>query len=177
METQSNQTNQEPESIPNRIIYVDMDGTLCDFEGHFQKISNLNIKSVSDDELWKTIESYGKDKFFSELPWLSGSRDMWNFATQNFLHVKILSALGKSDIVDNQTTQGKKSWLNKHLPDLREDDIILVQNKHKKRHYSKKGDIMIDDTYIVIQEWIKKGGVGILHKTSIDTINQLRRYV
>ena len=171
------QQNQEPESNPNRIIYVDLDGVLADFSGHFQKISNLNINAISDDELWKIIGGYDKAKFFSELPWLSGGRELWNFITQNFLQVKILSALGKSDLQDKQTSAGKRMWLNRNLPNLREDDIILVQNKHKKRHYAKPGDIMIDDNDIVIQEWVKKGGIGILHKTANETIGKLRQYV
>ena len=171
------QQNQEPESNPNRIIYVDLDGVLADFEGHFQKISNLNADSVSDDELWKIIGGYGKAKFFSELPWMPGGRELWSFATQNFLQVKILSALGKSDLQDKQTTEGKRMWLNKNIPSLREDDIILVQNKHKKKQYARGGSIIIDDTEVVIQEWTRKGGIGILHKTATETIGKLRQYV
>ena len=77
----------------------------------------------------------------------------------------------------HQTAQGKMAWLYKNIPTLQLDDIILVENKHKKQHYSKINDIIIYDTPIVIEELIKKGGVGILHKTSQETINKLKMYV
>lgn len=160
-----------------RIVYVDMDGVLADFDRGFQEISGLSHDAVSDEELWAAIEAYGKVKFFSGLPWMDGGKELWNFVTQNFLHIKILSALGKSDKTNKQSTQGKTAWLRHHLPNLHSDDIILVENKHRKRHYSKPGDIIIDDTPVVIQEWDKKGGIGILHRTAQETINHLKRYV
>jgi len=161
----------------NRTVFVDLDGVLCDFDKGFYDITGISSDNVSDEELWARIGAYGKVRFFSELPWMPGSKEMWNFITQNFLHVKILSATGKSDKVDKQTTQGKTSWLHHNIQSLHSNDIILVDNKHKKRHYSKPGDIIIDDTPVVIEEWIKKGGIGILYKTAQDTITQLKRYV
>ena len=160
-----------------RIVYVDMDGVLANFAGGFYELTKMNSDNVSDEELWARINAYGKVRFFSELTWMPGGKEMWNFIVQNFLNVKILSALGKSDKIDKQSTQGKMSWLRHNIPSLSSDDIILVENKHKKRHYSKPGDIIIDDTPVVIQEWIKKGGIGILYKTAFETIGELKKYV
>ncbi len=154
-----------------------MDGVLADFDRGFYEMTGISTDNVSDEELWARIDANGKAKFFSDLPWMPGGQEMWNFITQNFLDVKILSACGKSDKIDKQTTQGKMSWLRHNIPSLHSGDIILVDNKHRKRHYSKPGDIIIDDTPIVIQEWVKKGGIGILHKTAQETIGQLKRYV
>ena len=161
----------------NRSIFVDMDGVLADFEGGFYRLAGVGVNDVTDPEMWSRIDAYGKAKFFSELDWMDGGKELWQFATNNFLKVKILSALGKSDKIDKQTTQGKLTWLRHNIPTLQMNDIILVENKHKKRHYSKPGDIIIDDTPVVIQEWIQKGGIGILHKTAPDTIAELKRYV
>ena len=36
---------------------------------------------------------------------------------------------------------------------------------------------MIDDTKIVIDEWISKGGIGILHTNTRNTIKTLEQYV
>ncbi len=160
-----------------RIVYVDMDGVLADFDRGFYEITGISTDNISDEELWARISAHGKSKFFSELPWMDGGKEMWNFIISNFLDVKILSALGKSDKIDKQTTQGKTMWLRHHLPSLHSNDIILVDNKHRKRHYSRPGDIIIDDTPVVIQEWVKKGGIGILHKTAQETISLLKRYV
>jgi len=161
----------------NRIVYCDMDGVIADFDSGFESITQLNPDQIQQDEMWAKIEAHGKAKFFSELPWMPGGKELWAFVSQNFLQVKILTALGKSDAVDKQTTTGKRDWLRKNVPNLQDSDIIMVANKHKKRHYSKPGDIIIDDTEVVIQEWLKKGGIGILHKTAHNTISKLRQYV
>jgi len=160
-----------------RICYVDMDGVLANFSKGFYDLSGANADTTPDPEMWKIINDYGRDTFFSELPLMEGAMEMWDFIKNSFLNVKILSALGKSDRVDNKTTKGKTAWLRHHLPDLLSDDIILVDNKHKKRHYSRPHDIIIDDTLVVIQEWINKGGIGIHHKSSFTTIDELKKYV
>lgn len=160
-----------------RIVNVDMDGVICDWEGYAVKLMGKPIDNMPDTEIWPVIEDYGKSKFFSEMPWLSGGKELWNYVTSNFLKVKILSALGNTDAVDKQTSTGKMEWLRHNIPNLSADDIILVQNKHKKRHYAKPGDIMIDDNETVIHEWLKKGGIGILHKTAQETISKLKEYV
>jgi 5'(3')-deoxyribonucleotidase len=162
----------------NRTLYCDMDGVLADFIGHYNALFGGDyIHEVPDDILWSNINQYGKAKFFAELPWMEGSKEMWKYIENNFLNVKILSALGKSDLIDKQTSIGKRTWLSKHIPSLSEENIILVQNKHKKRHYSRPGDIIIDDTPLVIHEWRNKGGIAILHKNANDTIQRLEKYV
>jgi len=160
-----------------RTVYVDMDGVLADFDKGFSDITGKSSDNVSDQELWALIEKHGKARFFFELPWMNGGKEMWQYITNNFLRVKIFSALGKSDKIDRQTTQGKIAWLRHNIPSLQSDDIILVENKHRKRHYSRPGDIIVDDTEVVIQEWVKKGGIGILHKSSLETIALLKQYV
>ncbi len=160
-----------------RTVYFDMDGVLADFEGGFYKISGTTVNDVTDEEMWASIGAYGKAKFFSELEWMAGGKEIWQYASDNFPKVKILSALGRSDKIDKQTTQGKLMWIRHNIPSLQLDDIILVDNKHRKRHYCKQGDIIIDDTSVVIDEWTERGGVGILYKTASDTIARLKQYV
>ena len=160
-----------------RTVYFDMDGVLADFDKKFYDITGKSSDETPDPELWGAIDAYVKARFFSELDWMPGGKEMWDFVKANFLKQKILSALGKSDKIDRQTTQGKLAWLRHNIPDLQLDDIILVENKHKKRHYSKPGDIIIDDTEVVIQEWIKKGGIAIFHRNAAETIAQLKKYV
>lgn len=160
-----------------RTVYVDMDGVLADFDKRLHDITGRTSDKVQYQELWAAIDAHGKAKFFGELPWMPGGKELWNFVTNNFLKVKILSALGKTDRIDKQTTQGKLVWLRHNIPALQLDDIILVQNKHRKKHECKPGDIIIDDTLVVIEEWNKKGGIGILHRTAAETIAKLRQYV
>src|ERR1035437_266268 len=174
----------------DRIVYMDMDGCLCDFHGHFKQLfgwdpgksddsdDNTDAKVKPDHKMWDQINSYGKARFFEELPWISGSKEMWAFIVDNFTNVKILSALGKSDLEDGGITRkGKIRWLAHHLPSLNQENIILVTNKHKKRHYSKTADIIIDDTPVIIEEWNAKGGIGIFFTNASDVMKKLEKYV
>jgi 5'(3')-deoxyribonucleotidase len=174
----------------DRTIFVDLDGVLCDFHGHFKELFGWNPgksddsddktkeKVLADQKMWEQINSYGKSRFFEELTWVPGSKAMWAFIIDNFVNVKILSALGKSDIEDGGITRkGKIRWLEHHLPGLKPNDIILVTNKHKKRHYSKPGSIIIDDTPVIIDEWNAKGGIGIFFTNAMDVTEQLKKYV
>lgn len=168
----------------DRIVYVDMDGVIANFHGYFKELFGWDIPKISSDKkpeidtkMWDQINGYGKSKFFEELPWISGSQSMWHFIIDNFVNVKILSALGKSDVEDGLTKKGKLLWLQHHLPNLKDEDIILVVNKHQKKHYSRTGDIIIDDTPSVIEDWNNKGGHGIFFKNAEDVINQLTHYV
>ena len=161
-----------------RTVYVDMDGVIADFDLGFEKLTGFTTNSVSDEQLWKLISDNGKFKFFSDLPWTSGGKELWLYVSQNFIKVKILTALGRSDVIDGGlASKGKRMWLHKNIPELKDSDIIMVANKHKKRHYSKPGDIIIDDRESTISEWNKKGGIGILYKSTPQTIEQLKKYV
>ena len=176
---------QDKENISrDRIVYVDMDGVLANFHGYFKHLFGWDLpkgdsdkKPELDKQMWDSINKYGKAKFFEELPWIDGSKAMWSFITDNFVNVKICSALGKTDLEDGLTKKGKLVWLKHHLPDLKDADIILVVNKHQKKRYSRPGDIIIDDTPLVIEEWDSKGGHGILFKSAGDVVNQLSHYV
>lgn len=168
----------------DRIIFVDLDGVLCDFRGYFKQLfgwvlpkNDVDKFPELDKKMWNDINEYGKSRFFEELPWITGSKSMWSFITDNFVNIKILSALGKSNNEDDLTRKGKMMWLTKNIPKLREDDILLVANKHKKRHYSKPNDIIIDDTTVVIEEWESKGGIGILFINANDVISKLEKIV
>ena len=165
-------------------VYVDMDGVLANFHGYFKQLFGWDLpkgdadkKPELDQKMWKQINDYGKSRFFEELPWIEGSKTVWNFLVDNFINVKILSALGKSNASDDLTRKGKMAWLNENIPKLLEKDIILVANKHKKRHYSKPNDIIIDDTPVVIEEWNNRGGIGIFFTDAKSVIQKLEKFV
>ena len=168
----------------DRTVYVDMDGVLADFHGYFKQMFGWDLpkgdaenKPELDKKMWNQINDYGKAKFFENLPWISGSKAMWNFLVDNFVNVKILSALGKSNDSSEPVKVGKMAWLNRHIPKLRESDIILVAHKHKKQEYSKPGNIIIDDTPVVIEEWKTKGGTGIFFTNADNVISKLEKLV
>ena len=170
--------NENNETIDHtRTVYVDMDGVIADFDKGIENITGKRPDVLTKDDMWKAIERHGRVRFFADLPWMDGGEEMWMFIVNNFLNVKILTALGKQDLVDGKNTKGKRAWLQRNIPSLSDSDIIMVANKHKKRHYSKSGDIIIDDREVVVDEWNKNGGIGLLYKTASETIERLKKYV
>lgn len=165
------------ETIKVKTIYCDMDGVLANFKGHYQELFGKNPDTTPDPELWNDINTHGKAKFFEELPWMPGGQELWKFMTDNFMRVKILTALGKTDKVDKQGSRGKRAWLAHHIPNLMDKDIKMVINKHQKQWYSRPGDIIIDDTPLVIDEWNAKGGTGILYQNANQAITELKKHL
>ena len=158
-------------------IRVDLDGVLCNFAEYYKQLFGKNNETIPDLELWKDIDGYGKAKFFEELPWMPGGKEMWKYITDNFIDVKILSSLGKSDFTNKQTSQGKRAWLHKNIPSLTDKNIYFVQNKHQKQRFSGPGRIIIDDTPVIIDNWRAAGGIGILYKSAPQVIDELGKYV
>ena len=163
------------------VIYVDMDGVIADFNKGFKSITGsegLNAYEYENkhgkNSIWKIIDNYSKTKFFENLPWTEDGKELWKFVNKISNNVKILTALGKTD---GHSSIGKKNWLNKNLPNLHDDDIVMVPNKHAKKHWATPHSIIIDDTDVVISEWKKKGGIAIHHKSTKETIKRLEEVI
>lgn len=164
-------------------IYVDMDGVLADFEGKFKEINSEHlytaeyITKYGKNSFWKLIDSYNRQHFFESLNWMSGGKELWYFVTSNFSYVKILTSLGKSDRGDEHLTRdGKRGWLKKNLPDLRDEDIITVESRGRKKAYASPTSIIIDDTMSIIDDWRENNGIAIHHTNADKTIKELQKH-
>lgn len=160
------------------VIYVDMDGVIADFNKGFKSITGSEGLSAIEYEkkhgknsIWKVIDNYNKTKFFENLPWTEDGKDLWDYLNKTHNNIKILTALGRTN---GHSSTGKKNWLNKHLPNLYDNEIVMVPNKHAKKHWATPYSIIIDDSDIVITEWRKKGGIAIHHQNTKDTIKKLK---
>lgn len=161
-------------------VYVDLDGVLVNWDKGYRQISG----GLSDDEYkakyggsasLNLVKKYGVD-WWANLEWLPGGKELWKFVRNNFLKYKILTATGKPGEWSSIARKGKHIWMKRNLPGLPESDQIVVGPKGEKKNYAKPGDILIDDTPRNIQDWIDAGGVGILHKDALSTIQQLKDY-
>lgn len=158
----------------SRIIYVDLDGVLVDFDGGFEKISNgVNkfnyIKKNGVEKFWQLINSYGED-WWSDLNWTSDGTKLWTSISDK--NVKILTS-GSTRNTKTMAINGKKKWVSNHLGSI---ETIVVNNSREKQNYARVGDILIDDLLSNINEWNSKGGTGILHtdaNTTLDKLNQI----
>jgi hypothetical protein len=72
---------------------------------------------------------------------------------------------------ENSSRLGKRLWVKKNTPGTK---LILAAAKNKQ-DYSEEGAILIDDRADTIKEWNAGGGIGILHTSAANTIQQLKK--
>lgn len=149
-------------------LFVDLDGVLVDFDkGYLQLTGHFPTsyeKIHGKEKFWGPIEKMGAPFWFN-LPWTKDGKDLWKYVKK--YNPTILSAPSQ----DPQSTLGKKIWLKKHLPNAK---YILVPAKDKQL-YAKPNHILIDDWDRNINQWKDSGGIPILHKSTTDTIKQLKK--
>lgn len=163
-------------------LKVDMDGCLTNFELQFQNYTGQPMKGYEEchgkAKFWSIIEKTG-EKFWSEMPWMPDGQELWNYIQK--YNPTILSAPSR----DPKCITGKVKWIKEHLnlPNYNlqlkskhgwDGTSKIILNSEKYRYCSGPKDILIDDTPKKINPWIQKGGVGILHTSTENTINKLK---
>lgn len=155
------------------IIYVDMDGVLCNFLKGASDATGYDLKQHSQWEQikgthWKTISKMGS-RFWARLPWMPDGKKLWNFVKP--YEPRILSAFPQAEQNKQFAIDGKKEWIRKNLSGVKEINIVRGQ---EKQNFARKGAILIDDSPRNIKQFIQAGGIGILHTDANKTIDILK---
>lgn len=155
-------------------IFCDLDGVLVDFNKAIKQLTGgidfeSYVKNKGYDSLWKIINTNGVI-WWATLPWTSDGKQLWN-ALKN-KNVTILTAGSKRNSGDI-SEKGKIDWCHKNIGSF--VPVIVTYNSKEKQKYSKPNYILIDDMPSNITEWNSHGGIGILHKNTEDTLNQLNQ--
>ena len=83
---------------PKYTIFVDMDGTITDFDKHFTDLVGKPPKQFEQDngieEFWRQIDKVHGVKFWSEMPWLPEGKRLWNYVQKH--GAKLLSSPSRS---------------------------------------------------------------------------------
>ena len=152
-------------------IYCDMDGVLCDFKTAAQKVTGMPISKwqyASKTEKWQPIKD--TPKFWHTLPWQAGGRQLWSFISKYKPH--ILSAYVEESF-DPNCIPGKTKWLKTNVG-VSTDRINLVK-RVQKQNFANKNSILIDDYNKNISDFKKRGGIGIYHTSTSNTIRELKK--
>jgi 5'-nucleotidase len=113
--------------ITKPIIYIDMDGVLCDFD---KRKAELEAKGVKGASIFRHPDAY------RDLEPIEGAIEAWNFLQDEY-ETYILSTPPWSN---PDAWSEKRIWVEKHLGTSAKKKLILCHNKGLFR-----GDYLIDD--------------------------------
>ena len=150
-------------------IYSDMDGVLTDFDKSFEKYSKgipprEYEEKFGKDGFWKLIDGEGKVGFWVGMPWMEDAKQYWDYI-KNY-DVELLSSPSRSET----SRLGKRLWVRNNMPGIK----LTLAQAYNKKNYAEPNHILIDDRESNIEQWKEAGGIGILHTSAADTINQLK---
>ena len=149
-------------------IYSDMDGVLVDFNERFKRFSNgvpptEYEQKFGKDKFWELVDGIGV-RFWVGMDWMSDGKQLWDYIKS--YNPTLLSSPSRAD----HSKMGKRIWRQRNLPTTK---LVLSQARNKK-NYANPDSILIDDRESNIDQWIKAGGIGILHTDTASTINKLK---
>ena len=153
-------------------IFVDMDGVLADFVRGVEGPKYLNGPLVSEQTYDSRKIELSNKGLFRDLPIMPGMLKLINYIKESGIDWEILTASGSL----NRTVVAKDKiyWIRKHVnPKV----IVTATIKGEdKAAFARPNHVLIDDRKSNIKAWTEAGGVGILHRSAEDTIDQLKSY-
>ena len=147
-------------------LYLDMDGVLCNFDKAYRAFD------PQKEDRKKFRESVMTYKIFEDLEFMSDAQELLNYvsALEN-INIEILTSMGTyDDIQGNAAKYQKIHWLNKYNIPYKAN---FVRAKQEKANFAHDRAILVDDSSGCINPFNVKGGHGILHTKSSDTIQQI----
>jgi FMN phosphatase YigB (HAD superfamily) len=146
-------------------IYCDMDGVLVDFNDGYFKLTGHKLDGTyrTDERFWDPINEAGYD-FWINLKWMPDGRKLWSHIEK--FNPELLSAPSRQP----DSRVAKHDWVKRELPGVH----LILRSAKNKKEFASPTSILIDDREDNINDWIGAGGIGILHKSTKDTIRQLK---
>jgi len=148
-------------------IYCDMDGVIVDFEEGYKNLTGINIKGnhvKGDTDFWQPITDAGV-KFWARLKWMPDGKELWSYIKQ--YNPELLSAPSREE----SSKIGKHVWVKNNIPGVK----LILKSAPRKQELAEPNAILIDDRADNIQQWKDAGGIGILHTSAQNTIQQLEK--
>jgi hypothetical protein len=153
---------------PKLQVFLDLDGVFADFDARVKHLTGKHPSQLDRNHLWKAVNA--DKRFFAELELIDGCLDLWERAKD--LEPIFLTGAPSNKVFHHQ----KREWVARIFgPEF----TVHVVPKKLKQEYSGPHKVLIDDTPINIEQWIARGGHGILHTgdhaSTVAALNQLLR--
>lgn len=152
---------------PKLQVFLDLDGVFADFDARVKRLTGKHPSQLDRSHLWKVVNA--DKRFFAELELIEGCLVLWE-ATKD-LEPIFLTGAPSSKVFQQQ----KREWVARIFgPEF----MVHVVPKKLKQEFSGPHKVLIDDTPANVEQWIARGGYGILHTGDhASTVNALRKLV
>jgi 5'(3')-deoxyribonucleotidase len=156
------------------IIYFDMDGVLCDFDGAYEELTGQRwdhaftdktrseaVRSLSPEEKaqkWAMLNPY--PNFFLDLLWYPGSKAMLE-RVRDRVGIERIGILSAASSHVPQSVEQKYQWLERETPWILPANRLVVKRKRDKTLHA-KDNVLVDDFDFNTDRWTKAGGHAVL---------------
>ena len=147
-------------------LYLDMDGVLCNFDKAYRAFD----PEKADRKKFR--DAVFTHKIFEDLEFMPDAQELLNYVSKlEGINIEILTSMGTYDAQQgNEAKYQKMHWLNKHNIPYKAN---FVRAKQEKANFAHDRAILVDDSIGCINPFNVKGGHGILHTKSSDSIQQI----
>ena len=151
-----------------RKIFLDLDGVMADFEGHYLTKFGHAHDSVNDPQMWRNINSC--DDWWTTMVKMHTHDELWEAIKEYNPTVLTGCPISKYE----HAAEGKKIWCENIFGS--DVPVITCLSKNKQNHMINKGDILIDDMEKNCNNWTEAGGHAILFdpRNIKEVINEIR---
>jgi hypothetical protein len=111
-------------------------------------------------------------KIFEDLEFMPDAQELLNYVSKlEGINIEILTSMGTYDAQQGSEAKYQKMhWLNKHNIPYRAN---FVRAKQEKANFAHDKAILVDDSTGCINPFAVKGGHGILHTKTSESIQQI----
>ena len=157
---------EENEKVMDYKIYCDMDGVLADFERGYEELTGIDLRGEfqKGEDFWDPISKAGVG-FWAGLKWMPGGQRLWDYLKP--FNPVLLSAPSR----EQSSRIGKHVWVKHKIPGTK----LILRYASQKQELATPESILIDDRQVNIDQWEAAGGIGILHTSTANTIQQLQK--
>ena len=155
-------------------IFLDMDGVLADFLKGVEQPEYIGHPLTNDSkghtEYDLRKEELTNKRLFANLPPMADMYDLIAYVKHCEVPWEILTAAGT--VNRNLVVYDKNEWVKRYVdPTI---PVTCTFSGSQKAAYALEGNVLIDDRKKNIDAWVAAGGIGIVHTSAADTIEQLK---